>query len=533
MEPMSMGIGLLTNFVQQDMAARKSKREQYLAQQETNRMAAANKFNSDAIFLQSFPTSGVAQTSFAKYGGWVSRLKKMGKGGRTSPKSGDVSGGYYNQATYDPDADTFKAQYSLPTVDITAEDPRVKNAVRQGRSKFLTDTLDLMGEPQRRMVQGVTGKNQTPSEAWGFNQQGLPWYNPKNIADFAMDAVLDPTNLAGVGLVKSAAKKATKRSMQKSVLDLDDIDLKTALADLDLIALSRQDPKMAQLLKSKYGEFYKDQLDLLLPADVQPSLVSPPKKVYRSVYNPLDKPAYIQQQILREIGTPITSTARAKKKAVELNPGVYTHGSNYNVGMSTTTNKADALNIYGNKFYEGGTYYNRIGGEQKPATTWLTHYKVSPESNILDSDSYSRFMGEAKGKGMSIKDRAEYLKSLGYDGIKKWYDSSEIQFLDPSKSLTPKKTKRISPDDPNVHAFGGSVLPDYIAEGGEVVDFNQGNVPQPGNFGKLNRLSSSSVKIEGDSHDDPSGGVEMTGGERVFSDRLYASSSFRSKLRKV
>jgi hypothetical protein len=88
MDPLSLGLGLLTNFVQQDMAARKAKRETFRAQQETDRMNAQFKFQSDGIFLQSYPTSGVAQTSFAKYGGWVKKLSKMGRGGsvQVAPK---------------------------------------------------------------------------------------------------------------------------------------------------------------------------------------------------------------------------------------------------------------------------------------------------------------------------------------------------------------------------------------------------------------------------------------------------------------
>lgn len=270
MDPATLGIGLMTNFIQQDMAARKAQREQFLAQQEANRMHDASKFQADSVFLQSYPTSGVAQTSFAKYGGWVRRMKKMGNGGKTTAaKANSYVDSVWNS---DPDVLAFRNRFVQKFGEEPARDPAV--------SKY-----DYSGAIR-----------------------------------------------AGI----------------------------------------------------------------------------------RPIMDPADDSLY----------------------------------------------------------------------------HWHSSFKLENHPN--------RFV-----KGVDTKNNTLVLP----------------------KGLKAANLPRFS--------MGGSPVPDYIAEGGEVVDFVADNVPQAGRFGNLQRLSSGTAKIEGDSHDDPSGGVEMTGGERVFSDRLYASNSFSSKLRKL
>jgi hypothetical protein len=453
------GVSLGVQGLQQRSAAKRADAQELEARQNDERVMATNKFQSDSLFLKSYPTAGIEQTTFAKYGGWVNRIKKMGKGGPTPPKRSDgVSGGYYNQATYNPDEQLFKAQYSLPVVDVVGQDDRVKIAVKKGRAKFLGDSLDLMGEPQRRMMQGLTGKKQTPSEAWGFNQQGLPWYNPKNVADFAMDAVLDPTNIAGVGLVddvlKGAVKKGAKNTAEKTGKFLTS---KTPLKNAHKL-----NPKAEKLNNpsSSYRVAGLDAAEDFKKTGILRSQNTAPPLVHESGFV---IPA-------RTTGFPSFQKGYADMNYLPKDGGVVFE-------TNLPTFKRGDINPVTGKPITGRHYAHRV---------------IDPET----------------GKTLTE------------------IPASDVKMYEPHWW---KGYKQVTQE----RAYGGSAAPDYIAEGEEVVDFRPGNVPQAGKFGTLSRLSSNTAKINGDSHDDPSGGVEMTGGDRVFSDRLPLPSGFISKLRKL
>ena len=113
--------------------------------------------------------------------------------------------------------------YSLPDLDevtVTGKDERVKEGMLQGSGRFYQGLAGVMGSPQTGLMEVITGKQQTPSQAWGFDTKGKSWYNPKSISNFAMDTVLDPMNLLGVGLiddvtrgaVRAGARQAARRS---------------------------------------------------------------------------------------------------------------------------------------------------------------------------------------------------------------------------------------------------------------------------------------------------------------------------------
>ena len=84
------------------------------------------------------------------------------------------------------------------------------------------------------------------------------------------------------------------------------------------------------------------------------------------------------------------------------------------------------------------------------------------------------------------------------------------------------------------YKYGGGLpwrKPDYMAEGGEVVEFDMFDKPVAYN-GSLNQLSSDLSEIKGPSHNQSSGGVGMSGGERIFSDSMSIPPSL-SKYFKV
>jgi len=697
------GVSLGIQGLQQRSAAKRADAQELEARQNDERAVAANKFQSDSLFLKSYPTAGIEQTTFAKYGGWVSRIKKMGKGGPTPPKRSDgVSGGYYNQATYNPDEQLFKAQYSLPVVDVVGQDDRVKAAVKKGRAKFLSDSLDLMGEPQRRMMQGLTGKKQTPSEAWGFNQQGLPWYHPKNVADFAMDAVLDLTNIAGVGLVDDVLKLGVRKGAVKTIAPKG-WELPPALNPAN-----RKSKSGLDWLKKNYAspEFLKRYESIntagIEAAGIEKSFDVAPYAAH-AVQKSLEE--YVPKNYLnllkdkglgayKRYGTTTRGVSYGNPEGIYVNRGAYapfnkkglesvrvhelTHLIEGNGGGLSDYEDVLLRKPFGvvdNADVE--KFANNYGKKKTNVEYYLKPTEIHARMNqarfdlglnLEDEFTEAMFDKIAEknkwyGMGSLIKDKKAFIENMNKfwaappaAGVAASQDKGEFSFggttppdyiaanlprfreggptskkeetpqwvLDnlkklpqassvpnnisyaPSKAVLAVKgalgaASFIAPLRPFINpiqvgadlytagrhamsgnkeqtkedlfqaalqtttfpgmkkdvssvprifeaiidtkdayegykalkAMGGLVNPDYIAEGEEVVDFGPGNVPQAGKFGTLSRLSSNTAKINGDSHDDPSGGVEMTGGDRVFSDRLPLPSGFISKLRKL
>ena len=106
-------------------------------------------------------------------------------------------GSYYDGAYSLPD---------LPEVTVTGKDERIKEGMSKGSGKFYKGLAGVMSAPQVVTMELLTGKQQTPSQAWGFDTKDKSWYHPKSISNFAMDTVLDPLNALGVGIADDVAK---------------------------------------------------------------------------------------------------------------------------------------------------------------------------------------------------------------------------------------------------------------------------------------------------------------------------------------
>jgi hypothetical protein len=105
----------------------------------------------------------------------------------------------------------------LPEFVVEGKDDRLKQAMYEGSNRFLQGALGVMGSPQTGLMEVITGKQQTPSEAWGFDTEGLSWYNPKSVSNFAMDFALDPMNLLGTGVVDDLTRGAIRGAAQDAV----------------------------------------------------------------------------------------------------------------------------------------------------------------------------------------------------------------------------------------------------------------------------------------------------------------------------
>jgi len=108
----------------------------------------------------------------------------------------------------------------LPEFTVTGSDLRGVQGVENMRASFAKNALGVMGSSQTVPMDYLTGKQQTPSEAWGFQQPGGWLDSPKsfgkNLSNFGMDAFLDPMNLVGVGVADDIARTTIKNLGKKS-----------------------------------------------------------------------------------------------------------------------------------------------------------------------------------------------------------------------------------------------------------------------------------------------------------------------------
>ena len=115
-----------------------------------------------------------------------------------------------NITRYNPETDVYQAA-DLQEFIVKAEDTRVTDAIKAGRLAFGKGALEALSAPQKQMVEWATGKQQLPSEAWGFNNP-KKWSEPgwgqiaEDVSDFALDATTDPLNLIGAGAANKALK---------------------------------------------------------------------------------------------------------------------------------------------------------------------------------------------------------------------------------------------------------------------------------------------------------------------------------------
>ncbi len=87
----------------------------------------------------------------------------------------------------------------------------------------------------------------------------------------------------------------------------------------------------------------------------------------------------------------------------------------------------------------------------------------------------------------------------------------------------------------SIFAMGGSTIPQYRAEGGEMIQHQANDVPKTDNNGGLNRMTSTEAEITGDKHSAKSGGVGMSDdkGARIYSDQLTVDKDLVAKLMKL
>ena len=113
----------------------------------------------------------------------------------------------------------------------------------------MSNVLSLFSVPQKAITKLVTGKYQTPSEAMDIK-------NPYGA--FATDAVLDPVNLVGAGLLGKMAKASTKSGVLSKTYKINPLAKKKP----DVILTRTQKPGQTDELR-RLDEFEKKGIDNL------------------------------------------------------------------------------------------------------------------------------------------------------------------------------------------------------------------------------------------------------------------------------
>jgi hypothetical protein len=159
-------------------------------------------------------------------------------------------------SSYDPETETYNMAGMLPAITVTPNNKGTREQnIRDAGSSVVEHGLNLMSEPQKRMVQGITGKYQTPSQAMNVT-------NP--MGAFLTDAILDPVNIMGAGAASKLIKMGVKGGAKNVGKVLPKVDVNTLKVGHTKPGLSiHQRPKLL-----KQEDFYKNkELDNLIKQD--------------------------------------------------------------------------------------------------------------------------------------------------------------------------------------------------------------------------------------------------------------------------
>lgn len=106
------------------------------------------------------------------------------------------------------------------------------------------------------------------------------------------------------------------------------------------------------------------------------------------------------------------------------------------------------------------------------------------------------------------------------------------------KTLTAKQIRKNYPMalvPPKMKHGGHTNDPDYLAEGGEMIQHAPGDLPKTDNNGSVTPITKTIARINGDKHSASSGGVGMEGKEsaRIYSDQLHVPADLVAQLSKL
>lgn len=301
------------------------------------------------------------------------------------------------------------------------------------------------------------------------------------------------------------------------------------------------------------GEAIKQPIEERIPEGYQLNLGyrGADGRLYGNTYNPTTS----EGETYPVPGAPTLEDYK-RIRAAEINPkrtGTRTVRADFAYGGRVVDKNVKKEQGYGKTGYKDVTYKNIFGQDvhkrteydgqdiKKTKTKKSDNKEVSKERNFWSGEGYDRTkeINKINNRG-DIISKYEYNSStpqygghydlknktvLGDDGSYDYKEKDYNSGRDFGHKRTSKKVS-ISGED---FAYGGNVMgqggPVYEAEGGEVIDGGNPNTLQGGH---ISPNSSTAGKIVGNSHGN--GGVKMTGGEKIYSDRLTVDSSFLKDL---
>jgi hypothetical protein len=90
----------------------------------------------------------------------------------------------------------------MEEITVKAPNLSLKKKMFEGHTDFIQGAAELSSQPQKQVMEQITGTSQTPSEAWGFKGDSIGAY----VGNTAIDMIADPVNLLGVGAVSKVGK---------------------------------------------------------------------------------------------------------------------------------------------------------------------------------------------------------------------------------------------------------------------------------------------------------------------------------------
>lgn len=227
-------------------------------------------------------------------------------------------------------------------------------------------------------------------------------------------------------------------------------------------------------------------------------------------------------EIIKKAGIPLAAAVTSNILPAKLLP--YFKSYLLSEGISYADNNdlpAEASNVVYNKIIKPQNYTSEFAGG---IVDFKQAYSDFKEGNILPSYKEGKTNQGAVLNSLfglsgviEIPDKYKQIPILGkIANVDNFVEKTKLvgDLLDVGTGVhsTLKKEKR----------FGGNTTPQYEAEDEEVVQFNQFDKPKVHDTGYLQQHSSTTATIKGKSHEQ--GGEDMSGGERIFSDKVYFHS---------
>jgi len=144
--------------------------------------------------------------------------------------------------------------------------------------------------------------------------------------------------------------------------------------------------------------------------------------------------------------------------------------------------------------------------------------------------------GAAIGAGIGELQRAKFEQNAISEELTEKYEEAKLNAKNKLASKAILNTFPVEGIKEQVYAHGGHTNdPDYLAEGGEMIQHAPGDLPKTDNNGSVTPVTKTIARINGDKHIAASGGVGMEGKKpaRIYSDQLTVPKDLIKQLSKL